>query len=143
MEPEQTKTYSPEEVNRIIQRALQPQKSEGIRHEELLEIGRELGLDAHTVEAAVAKEQDDHARRRAMENWRKSRKFGFQWHLWSYLITNTVLFLINAAVPGPWWFQWSVIGWGIGLVVHFQRVYFPSRPQIQRAFQKQSEDMHF
>jgi len=139
MGTDESKTYSPEEVHRIIQRALQRREHKGIRHEELLEIGRDLGLDTRTIEAAVDGEQQDAARRRAVDRWRKSRKFGFHWHLWSYLVTSAVLLLVNAAVPGPWWFQWPVIGWGAGVVFHYQSVYFPTPRQIQRAYSRRAE----
>jgi hypothetical protein len=50
-----------------------------------------------------------------------------------------MLLLVNALVPGPWWFQWSVIGWGIGLVFHYQRVYFPTSRQIRKAIKNRLE----
>lgn len=139
METDKTRTYSTQEVNRIIQRALQPDQREGIGHAELLEIGKELGLDAQRIEAAIVQENSEVRRRQTMEHWRNSRKFGFHWHLWSYLLTNGGLLLINALVPGPWWFQWSLIGWGIGLAFHYQRVYFPTRRQIDNALRRYAD----
>ena len=138
METDKTRTYSSQEVNRIIQRALQDDERAGIGYEELLEIGRELGLAPQTIETAIQKEDIEAARLRAMENWRQSRKFGFHWHLWSFVIVNIMLLLVNALVPGPWWFQWSVIGWGIGLVIHYQRVYFPTHRQVRHAFRNRA-----
>lgn len=46
---------------------------------------------------------------------------GFYSHLFVYLCVNTGLFLINlftTGADGPWWFQWPLMGWGIGLVIH-------------------------
>jgi hypothetical protein len=139
METNKTRTYSSQEVNRIMQRALQENERNGIGHEELLEIGRELGLAPQTIEAAIQNEDTEAARQRSVENWRESRKFGFHWHLWSFIIANAMLLLVNALVPGPWWFQWSVIGWGIGLVFHYQRVYFPTHRQVRHAFRNRAD----
>lgn len=139
MEPDKNRTYSTQAVNRIIQHALQREEGEGIGHAELLEIGKELGLDSRRIEAAIRKEEAENQKRRALETWQKSRKFGFHWHLWSYIVSNSVLLLVNALVPGPWWFQWSVIGWGIGLGFHFQRVYFPTRRQVRQALENRVE----
>lgn len=139
METDKTRTYSSQEVNRIIQRALQEKERNGIGHEELLEIGRELGLAPQIIEAAIQKEDIEAARQHAVDNWRQSRKFGFHWHLWSFIIANAMLLLVNALMPGPWWFQWSVIGWGIGLVFHYQRVYFPTHRQVRHAFRNRAD----
>ena len=128
--------YSRDEVTRIIRRALQSKTRDEIRHAELLDIGQELGIDADSMEAAIEKEKSAQSRDQQIKAWRQSRKFGFHWHLWSYLITNGCLLLINSLVPGPWWFQWPLIGWGIGLAFHFQSVYLPNQRQIEEGFRK-------
>jgi len=130
MDP-QFQSYSTEEVNRVIQRALHLKQRIGISQEELLEIGKDLGLDSRMIEDAIAAERSVQSRKKAEKEWRQSRKFGFHWHLWSYLITSGILLLINVLTPGPWWFQWPVIGWGIGLAFHFQSVYFPTARQVE------------
>jgi hypothetical protein len=35
--------------------------------------------------------------------------------------------MTNKLTPGPWWFHWSVLGWGIGLAFHFKAVYLTGR----------------
>ena len=45
----------------------------------------------------------------------------FYTHLFTYIIVNLGLFLINLLTTrshGPWWFYWPVLGWGIGLASH-------------------------
>ena len=125
------KSFSTEEVNRVIQRALLLKQRIGISREELLEIGKELGLEPPMIESALAQEMAEKSKETTARDWRQSRKFGFHWHLWSYLITSGILLLINVLTPGPWWFQWPVIGWGIGLAFHFQSVYFPTARQVE------------
>jgi len=132
----QKQTYSTEEVNRVIQRALHLKRRIGISQDELLEIGEDLGLDSRMIEAAINEEMAVHSKENAEKEWRQSRKFGFHWHLWSYIVTNGVLLLVNILTPGPWWFQWSVIGWGIGLAFHFQSVYFPTTRQVKEGLRR-------
>ena len=134
--PSQIQTYSTEEVNRVIQRALHLKRRIGISQEELLEIGKDLGLDSRMIEAAIKEEIAVQSKEKTEKEWRQNRKFGFHWHLWSYIVTNGVLLLINILTPGPWWFQWSVIGWGIGLVFHFQSVYFPTTRQMEEGLRR-------
>ncbi|MDZ7581333.1 MAG: hypothetical protein U5R30_12160 [Deltaproteobacteria bacterium] len=50
------KSFSTEEVNRVIQRALLLKQRIGISRKDLLEIGRELGLISEVIEAALLQE---------------------------------------------------------------------------------------
>lgn len=44
----------------------------------------------------------------------------FYVHLFVYVIVNLGLFLINIiAFPKSLWFYWPLIGWGIGLFIHW------------------------
>lgn len=48
----------------------------------------------------------------------------FYSHLIIYLIVNLLIFLINYIVsPGVYWFYWPLIGWGIGLAIHWTQVF--------------------
>lgn len=45
---------------------------------------------------------------------------GFVVHALLYVLVNTVLVVINLAwAPGFLWFFLSLIGWGIGLTIHY------------------------
>jgi hypothetical protein len=46
-------------------------------------------------------------------------KLGFFRHLSVYLAVNAFLLIINLITsPHELWFQWPLIGWGIGLFLH-------------------------
>jgi hypothetical protein len=46
-------------------------------------------------------------------------KMAFYIHLAVYLIVNALLIAINlVASAGHLWFQWPLLGWGIGVFVH-------------------------
>ncbi|TKJ42284.1 histidine kinase [candidate division LCP-89 bacterium B3_LCP] len=49
---------------------------------------------------------------------------GFYTHLLVYVLVNIFLVLFNwFSSPGHWWFQWPLIGWGIGLAVHWLSIF--------------------
>ena len=116
--------YDNDEVSRIIRRALKLKHTHGISYQDLVDTAKEIGLDTQTVETAIEQEQQATKKEKIRKVWLKRRKVGFYSHLWSYLIVNGALLLINNFTPGPWWFQWSVLGWGIGLAFHFKAIYF-------------------
>lgn len=59
----------------------------------------------------------EQARRRVEE------KKGFYKHLGTYVIVITFFFLINIFTSGYLWFIFPALGWGIGLVSHYFRVF--------------------
>jgi hypothetical protein len=73
-------------------------------------------------ERAVERERDERRERR-----HRAARAGFRWHARAYLAVNAVLVLIwlsiwlqrDGAYP---WFVYPLIGWGIGLAVHYSAV---------------------
>ncbi len=43
---------------------------------------------------------------------------GFYGHLIVYIVVITLLFFIDLATGGNWWFYWPALGWGIGITLH-------------------------
>ena len=44
---------------------------------------------------------------------------GFYFHLVTYVLVNAVLVVINLLTsPEYLWFMWSILGWGVGLIIH-------------------------
>jgi hypothetical protein len=55
---------------------------------------------------------------------RVEAKLGFYRHFAVYIGVNLLLFLINFFFSrGEWWFYWPLLGWGIGVFLHFMRVF--------------------
>ena len=51
-------------------------------------------------------------------------KIGFYHHLYSYIVVNVILAIINILFsPNHWWFMWVSFFWGIGLVSHFIKTF--------------------
>ena len=120
-----SKQYSKEEVDRIIRCALKMKKEDSVNHQELIDTAREFGIDPQTLEAAIEKEQEAFEKGKVRRTRLVRRKARFHRHLWSYIIVIGALLLINITTPGPWWFQWPALGWGIGLAFNFKAAYFP------------------
>jgi hypothetical protein len=128
-----SRQYDTDEVSRIFRRALKLKRAHGISYQDLVETAKEIGLDPQAVETAIELEQKATAKEKVWAMRLKRRKMGFYSHLWSYLIVNAALLLINNFTSGPWWFQWSVLGWGIGLAFHFKATFFTPAKKFPKA----------
>lgn len=127
-----SRQYNNEEVNRIIRRALKLEQEDAISHQDLIDTAREIGVDPKILETAISQEQRKFKKEKIRKALLKRRRVGFYSHLGSYLIVNAALLLINSLTPGPWWFQWPLLGRGIGLAFHYKAVYFPGRERFVR-----------
>jgi transcriptional regulator with XRE-family HTH domain len=67
------------------------------------------------------------AERQEAEAFAHVRKLrGFYFHLFQYLVVNSVLLAINLiTTPHRLWVIWPIFGWGIGLMLHASRVFRP------------------
>jgi len=129
--------YNQDEVNRIIRRALKLKQADTISHQDLIETAREIGIDPKILETAIEQEQREFKKEKILNARLKRRKVGFYSHLSSYLIINAALLLINNFTPGPWWFQWSVFGWGIGLAFHLKAIFFPRGKRSEKGIRSE------
>jgi hypothetical protein len=127
-----SRPYTSEEVNRIIRRALTQQRTDVITHQELVEVARELGINPATLDAAIEQERQESEKQNARAVWTERRQAGFRRHLWTFVIVNGALFLINVLTRGPWWFQWPLLGWGIGLALQGKNAYFPTEREVEK-----------
>jgi hypothetical protein len=56
----------------------------------------------------------------------KARRFAV--HLFAYVATVLILFLVNLSVtPQTWWFYWIALGWGAGILFHVWCTFFRRR----------------
>ena len=48
---------------------------------------------------------------------------GFYFHLAQYVLVVSLLTVINAlTMPKYWWVQWVIMGWGIGVFLHWLQI---------------------
>ena len=125
--------YSTDDVSRIIRRALKVEQSETLSHEELLETAKELGIAPERIEEAIKMEASAIEKDKFKKEYLRRKRSSFKARLYSFITVNVIVFIINAATPGPWWFQWVMLATGIGLIIKFRKTYFPTEYQIEKA----------
>lgn len=57
---------------------------------------------------------------------RVQEKKGFYVHLAIYLTMGVFFFVVNLVTrdyPSDWWFYWPLLGWGIGIAMHYFSVF--------------------
>lgn len=133
--------YSRDEVKAIIERAIDAQstRSDDVSHDELLSIGRELGLSGDALEAAAKGVRESRALDAARAEVRRRERAGFIAHLIPYVLVNLGLVITWFATGSPPWFLASLIGWGIGLAFHAQSAFWPDEKRRDRKVQRHIE----
>lgn len=64
----------------------------------------------------------DYQYERAKRRVREKKKFLRQ--LATYIVMSLFFIILNGATySGTWWFMWPMMGWGIGLFIHYFKVY--------------------
>jgi hypothetical protein len=131
--------YSNDEMERILQRALSQRSLSGnVSREQIVEVGRELGLTEQDIERAIDEEMRygaiDEARAEVI---RKNRK---EWrdHLSWYLGVNAIMLTLNVWKTGGrlTWALGTLLGWGIGMGIHTYQTFFPNEKKLAKAARK-------
>ena len=52
---------------------------------------------------------------------------GFYIHAFVFVLVMAGLLIINLGAGSPWWVQWPLLGWGIGLLGHAVAIFAPIR----------------
>jgi hypothetical protein len=140
-EPPPKRTYTQEEVNEILKRAMKQQSLEkqGLSHEELVEMAGEVGIDRAALESATAElaetQADEMARREeALEiSKERSRLFNaFVGSLFSYLVIGGMLYFIDQRFTGGTWYFWVLMGFAISLLFRMRSLIFPQHSLMRR-----------
>lgn len=126
-------------MDRILQRALSKRAGSGnISHDQLIEVGRELGLTEQEIERAIDEEQRygaiDEAREEVIEKQRKGWREHFSWYVGVNAITMGLNFMQEDGR-----FTWALgmlFGWGIGMAIHTYDTFFPSEKKLNKAAKK-------
>ncbi|MBA3030504.1 MAG: 2TM domain-containing protein [Desulfobacteraceae bacterium] len=128
--------YTTDDINRIIRRALKMEQTESITHGELLETAKELGIDPGRIEEAIKLEASAMEDEKQKSAYLIRKRAAFKSRLWGFVILNTFIFVLNCILPGPWWFQWVLLGTGISLAFGFRNAYAPSEHRMERSMRR-------
>lgn len=123
--------YSRDEVEEILRRALQTQPLETLSHEDLVAAAVEAGIDAKDVEAAARQIEDERELRAEEDLIVGYRKKRFLQSIYTYVVVNSGLFLIDIMSGPGWWVQWVLGGWGIALALGARRALMPDRARLR------------
>ena len=123
--------YTRDEVEEILRRALETQPVESLSHEDLVEAAVEAGIDAEDVEAAarqIEEEREIRFEEDRVINWRRKR---FLQSMYTYVVVNAGLFVVDIMSGPGWWVQWVLAGWGVALALGARRALLPDRERIR------------
>ena len=123
--------YTRDEVEEILRRALQTQPLETLSHEDLVAAAVEAGIDADDVEAAARQLEEERELRAEEDRIVGHRKRRFLQSIYTFVIVNSGLFLIDAMSGPGWWVQWVLGGWGIALALGARRALMPDRARLR------------
>ncbi|MGB5192474.1 MAG: 2TM domain-containing protein [Polyangiales bacterium] len=123
--------YTRDEVEEILRRALETQPLETLSHEDLVASAVEAGIDADDVEAAARQIEEERELRLEEDRIVGHRKKRFLQSIYTFVVVNSGLFLIDIMSGPGWWVQWVLAGWGIVLALGARRALMPDRGRLR------------
>lgn len=126
------KQYSRDEVEEILRRALETQPLEALSHQDLVDAAVEAGIDAADVEAAAKQIEEEREVRAEEERIVNRRRRSFLQNIYTYVVVNGGLFILDIMAGPGWWVQWVLAGWGIFLALSARRALMPDREQLRQ-----------
>jgi hypothetical protein len=129
------RTYTEKEVTEILKRAMaQGLRTDGLTHDDLVEMARELDINESSLEAAcndVARGKQDEIKTRTeaeeLSAERARRLQEFLSSLLTYAVVNTCLFFASVRFHlfPPQWLFWVLAIWGLWLFFQLRAVIWP------------------
>jgi hypothetical protein len=142
-------SYTQEEVNEILRRALSQESSREtvLSHDDLVEIATEAGIDRSSLDQAMA----DLAEERTRESARKDasaeiaaeRQVQLKRFLASLLTHGTInalLYFAATRLTGGTWYVWPLLASGIVLTLKLRHVLFPHDKVLRRRRRQQKRE---
>lgn len=130
--------YSRDEVKAIIERAVDAQtsRSDDVSHDELIAIGRELGLSGDALNAAAKDVRASRELEAARAEVRARDRRGFYAHLIPFVFAHALMIVACITTASPPWYLATLVAWGIGLAIHAKSVFSPDPRQFERKVQR-------
>ncbi|WP_353932922.1 2TM domain-containing protein [Okeanomitos corallinicola TIOX110] len=116
-------TYNSEEMQQILEVAFKRQQQGEFTREQIIEIASELGVSSESLKAAEQEwlTKQVEVKKDRMSNNQKRQEF--KSHLITFIAVNGFLILLNLFTsPGYFWAIFPLLGWGLGLLLHWVNV---------------------
>lgn len=133
------RTYTREEADEILRRALAEQASDGVHHDDLVAAAREVGIPETAIESAVSQLGEHREVTDRIAKLRGQKRQAFFRHLLSFMIVNGGVFLFDRFDGGPWFFHYLLIIWGIVLLLLGIRQLAPDQTSLQKRAERELE----
>ena len=132
-------SYNKEDIQQILALAMKQEwEQSDFSQEQLLEMAAELGISPQKLERAEQQwfeQKHEQKARRAFISYRRRK---FQKHLFSYLVVNAFLVIIDLITNNGSldWSYWPALGWGIGLAFEARKTYQLSGSEYEQQFRQ-------
>jgi hypothetical protein len=137
---EPKKSYTQDEVNEILKRALSQQslREQTLSHEDLVQVAAEVGIDRSALEAATVDidkaRQAELAQRTEAAEVAAERRTQLRRFIGSGIrlgVINAVIYFVDMNFTGGTWFEWPLVGSAVLLALEFRHVLAPEK-QLER-----------
>lgn len=130
-------SYSSEDVQQILQRALTRKQTDSFSRDQLLEMASELGISTDVLQAAELEWQSNRDQEHERKAFNAFRRRAFKAHLIPFLAVNTFLIVLNLITsPGYFWAIFPLLGWGLGLFFHGWSAYQTEGEAYEQAYEQ-------
>jgi hypothetical protein len=134
------RSYTRDEVNAILARALERQQRDLTTHRELVETAREIGLSAEAIDAAAREIAEARAGEADERGARERLRRALFNHAFSYFVVLAFLLAVNLLTSSAYmWVVWPALGWGLGLLFHARAALFPDARRVARLAAKHAK----
>lgn len=133
------RTYSRQEADEILRRALSHEGEDGISHDDLVAAAREVGIPPSAIEDAANQLGEYQVVRDRVELLRRQKRRAFVRHLLTFLIVNGGMFAFDWFDGGPWFFHYLLIIWSIVLLLVGMRQLAPDQAGLIRKAERELE----
>lgn len=116
--------FEPEAVERIIRRAMHIESESHVSRDDLIDAAREAGIAPEAIERAIEEESDRIHTDREQRADQQRQQARFRHQLSGAAIVVVFLFLVDLMTHGGWWFQWPLLGIGLGMAMKARKVAF-------------------
>jgi hypothetical protein len=122
----------------ILRRALAIDATDqGDDRASLVLAAEELGISTEALERAEAEWRQEKAEKADLAEFMRHNRRDFFEHLATYVAVNVGLVGLNFLTSGGiTWAKWSIIGWGIGVLIHAASAYLGRGEDFDAEFAK-------